>query len=56
MKLYIVKRWCNGVSEGCAILGENGQGEQGDQLNYPEDLALDRDRNFYVADCLNNRI
>ncbi len=47
---------CNGVSEGCAILGGNGQGEQANELNYPGGLALDRDGNFYVVDCLNNRI
>jgi sugar lactone lactonase YvrE len=49
-------RWCKGAKEGTIVVGGNGEGEQSNQLYYPEGLSFDRQGNLYVADCDNHRI
>ncbi|CAF1431558.1 unnamed protein product, partial [Adineta steineri] len=38
------------------VAGGNGEGNQSNQLNYPQGLSFDNEGNLYVADCINHRI
>jgi secreted PhoX family phosphatase len=49
-------RWMKGATQGNIIVGENGQGEQSNQLNGPDGLSFDRHGNLYVVDRGNDRV
>jgi hypothetical protein len=48
--------WPKGATQGSIVVGGNGQGGKGNQLNRPWDLAFDRQNNLYVVDYSNHRV
>ncbi len=54
---YVVWKLLNNASNATTIAGTFRQsGSNSTQLNYPNDVYVDRNGNVYVSDCLNHRI
>ncbi len=54
---YVVWKLLNNVSNATIIAGIAGScGSNSTQLNYPNDVYMDRNGNLYVSDCYNSRI
>ena len=57
---HSVKRWRKSEigkgGEGTIVAGENGQGNELNQLNSPTYIFIDREETVYVSDTKNNRI
>jgi sugar lactone lactonase YvrE len=52
-----IQMWLPGASTGTTVAGQTGVSGSGlNQLNYPETLTLDQNRNMYIVDYSNNRI
>ena len=51
-----VKRWKIGETNGTIVAGENGKGNQLNQLYYPAYIFVDQDYSVYVSDSNNNRV
>jgi sugar lactone lactonase YvrE len=52
-----IQMWLPGASTGTTVAGQTGVSGSGlNQLNYPETLILDQNRNMYIVDYGNNRI
>ncbi|CAF3394426.1 unnamed protein product [Rotaria socialis] len=51
-----VRRYQLGEKNGTLVAGDNGQGDDLNQLNFPTFLFVDRQRNVYVSDRNNHRV
>ncbi|CAF1362905.1 unnamed protein product [Adineta steineri] len=52
-----VRRWTMGeYNEGIVVAGGNGQGDQLNQLSFPNFIFVDEDQSVYVSDDNNNRV
>ena len=49
-------KWIPGATTGVVVMGGNGSGSRDDQLFYPNDVAIDSNRNIYAIDDRNHRI
>ncbi|CAF0848779.1 unnamed protein product [Adineta steineri] len=41
---------------GITVAGGNGQGENSNQLSYPQEICIDNDKSIYIVDRFNHRI
>ena len=55
-KHHEVKRWKRGETLGTIVAGENGQGNQLNQLNSPSFLFIDDNHTLYISDRDNHRV
>lgn len=48
-----VQKWAPGASAGVTVAGGNGEGNAANQLNYPNDLFVDKNGNIFIVDAWN---
>ncbi len=51
-----VRRWEIGETNATIIIGGNGEGDELNQLKYPDYLFVDEDHSVYVSDAMNYRV
>jgi predicted ATP-binding protein involved in virulence len=51
-----IMRWLKESKEETIIVGENGEGQQSNQMSHPRGLSFYREGNLYVVDYGNHRV